>query len=617
MGMWSPAPAARGRTNGDGGYVLLRPRLSSVLLLGLLSIASSSLTGGSSHHAATQLGANGGSTSGHWSGYVLHGGQGKFTSITGQWQVPTIAASAQVSDLSTWIGIGGYSTADPQLIQIGTEENATAGAPVDYAFYERVTPKPGSQIHLFKVNPGDTVSAGIKRESSGWSLAIEDITTGARPTPAIPNRSFSGLLTTAEWIDEAPLGQSGVTSLADFGVMTFAQLTVNGNSSHLTSSERLVMIYQGRQLSTPSLSNRQGNAFTVAYGEHTPQPPPSGFSFDPLEWHVASLLPFNDGYLAGASCVSADDCWAVGGFAEDGPNSDLVHYNGRTWQFYPSPIIPTSVETNILESVACTGPNSCWAVGEANDQALLEHYNGTAWSVVSSPSVSGAGGLDGIACTSSTDCWAVGGSPTQPVIVRLVDGTWMAAASPPEPSGSGLDAIACFSPSNCWAVGEGGGSSLAPPPLIEHWNGTTWATVVSPSVTATADYDTGLTSISCPAANDCWAAGDGIVQVLHYSDGHWTAVDAPLSDSSAVPTSVACTSQADCWAVGGNQLLHLVGATWQVVSSPSSMQAGAFSAISCYSASECWALGSQPNGNDVGVPSFIETNYQPTASSKR
>ena len=39
---------------------------------------------------------------------------------------------------------------------------------------------------------------------------------------------------------------------------------------------------------------------------------------------------------------------------------------------------------------------------------LTEHWNGTAWSIVTSPNASQGNVLSGVTCTSASDCWAVG-----------------------------------------------------------------------------------------------------------------------------------------------------------------------------------------------------------------
>ena len=48
--------------------------------------------------------------------------------------------------------------------------------------------------------------------------------------------------------------------------------------------------------------------------------------------------------------------------------------------------------------------------------------------------------------------------------------------------------------------------------LVEHWNGSTWSTVASPTPGGVAGAL--LTAVSCPSASACWAVG-------LTTDGQW------------------------------------------------------------------------------------------------
>jgi hypothetical protein len=74
--------------------------------------------------------------------------------------------------------------------------------------------------------------------------------------------------------------------------------------------------------------------------------------------------------------------------------------------------IPT---INYLGAVAAVSATDAWAVGDYNQggsvigQTLIEHWNGTAWSVASSPNGgSNANELHGVAAAVANDVWAVG-----------------------------------------------------------------------------------------------------------------------------------------------------------------------------------------------------------------
>ena len=79
--------------------------------------------------------------------------------------------------------------------------------------------------------------------------------------------------------------------------------------------------------------------------------------------------------------------WAVGAFRNDRPEAGWVA--GDTWH-WTHPIDPGLEEDQFL-GVAAAPDGTVWAVGKhqdgANYQPLIERYDGTAWSVVASPTV--------------------------------------------------------------------------------------------------------------------------------------------------------------------------------------------------------------------------------------
>jgi hypothetical protein len=58
------------------------------------------------------------------------------------------------------------------------------------------------------------------------------------------------------------------------------------------------------------------------------------------------------------------------------------------------------------------GPSDAWAVGEANNQTLIVHWDGVAWSRVPSPNGLGfSSGLSGVVAVSPNDAGS-SGTPT-------------------------------------------------------------------------------------------------------------------------------------------------------------------------------------------------------------
>jgi len=251
--------------------------------------------------------------------------------------------------------------------------------------------------------------------------------------------------------------------------------------------------------------------------------------------------------LAAVTCVTGDDCWAVGGYGSQtivqtpgNPNATEIvvshplveHYDGTGWTTLT---VAAPAGNSALSAVTCVSAANCWAVGqEYGGGVLIEQYSGGAWAAVSSPQITGnpGGTLSAITCATADDCWAVGSegppetatAPTQQSLaLHYTGGDWTVVPSPDITSanGGGLAGIACVSPDDCWAVGTANGPLWdligTPPPgevqaVIEHWTGSSWATVPSPQA---GGEGSGLAGISCaPSTGDCYAVGDSLFLTL-------------------------------------------------------------------------------------------------------
>jgi hypothetical protein len=125
----------------------------------------------------------------------------------------------------------------------------------------------------------------------------------------------------------------------------------------------------------------------------------------------------------------------------------VEQYNGTTWSVVSSPDQTTGTDNELL-GVSADSPSDVWAVGYYNSgtqsapvyQTLVEQYNGTTWSVVSSPDTSSdqANVLEQVAVASGSDLWAVGSdevsSGSSTVSQTLVEGTPTASTTDLSPS---------------------------------------------------------------------------------------------------------------------------------------------------------------------------------------
>src|SRR4029079_8490556 len=225
-------------------------------------------------------------------------------------------------------------------------------------------------------------------------------------------------------------------------------------------------------------------------------------------------------FLQDVACPSATACTAVGYYTTSAGVAQALaeNWNGRTWTLQSTPT-PSGATPSALSGVSCTSASACTATGYYTtsagvDQTLAETWNGTTWTVQSTPTPSGAtsSALSEVSCTSAAACTATGYYTTSAganqTLAENWNGTTWAIQSTPTPSGatsSGLSGVSCTSASACTSVGWSGVSPGAYETLAETWNGTTWAIQSTPNRTAaTSSY---LFGVSCTSASACIATG--------------------------------------------------------------------------------------------------------------
>jgi len=235
-----------------------------------------------------------------------------------------------------------------------------------------------------------------------------------------------------------------------------------------------------------------------------------GFTSKSSPVSAPSPSGFTTTFLQAITCTSATNCWAAGSSSGSSSFATLIErWNGSKWSIVSSPS-PSTARPDVLSGVACGSASQCWAVGYwfpgSFSGSLTEKWNGSKWSVLTTPNTS-SGELAGDGCTSSSACLAVGIGDNLLVIAQHWNGTKWAATTPVSPSGassSELNAVACTGAPACESVGTYSASG-ANPTLGEGWNGSKWTLQAMPSISGSI-FAT-LEGISCPKSGDCWAAG--------------------------------------------------------------------------------------------------------------
>jgi len=320
----------------------------------------------------------------------------------------------------------------------------------------------------------------------------------------------------------------------------------------------------------------------------------------------------------GVSLASPADGWAVGTFDDKNAMAHplVEHWTGTTWTRGQAPQ-PAGRDAQ-LAGVDELSPSDVWAVGDSegdggvtSDLPLIEHWNGTSWSMSGGTSLpAGASGqLNAVGGSGPDDLWAAGltlsaDQSTESLLLEHFNGTqWQNVPFPSQDSAcdSGLSdcfldptAVAASAPGDAWLAGNVSQPN-ATQHLLAHWNGTSWQLATAPCLegTATGACDpegtdlnelTGLTVLS-PA--DAWASGSEgnvggqnfhIPYVLHWNGTTWLLAKIPnKGGEGSLLNAISAVSASDIWAVGQTQQLNgaiqtltaqFNGTAWTVVASP-------------------------------------------------
>jgi hypothetical protein len=320
------------------------------------------------------------------------------------------------------------------------------------------------------------------------------------------------------------------------------------------------------------------------------------------------------GFLNDAACITATDCWAFG--QTSAQHAVAEHWDGSAWAMV-SVASPHGASSTYLPSVSCTSRTNCWAVGQyqqstGRQAAYAEHWDGTAWSPVAVPAPAGSAIslLNSVSCAGKASCWAVGtGSPTT-FMERWNGHAWTVVRSRGLGGGANPERVACPSATDCWLSGlriRGGSSSGT---LVGHWTASGWAAVPTPTSHIPADS---LLGISCHAAA-CMAVGsrgNSSPLAQRWNGSAWTVTS--TGSVRAVLYAVSCASPGSCMAVGGTNggngrvfTERWTGARWHVVpaSSPAGGGLASLVGVACVSAADCWGVGGYLRG--PGSHSLIE-----------
>ncbi len=349
--------------------------------------------------------------------------------------------------------------------------------------------------------------------------------------------------------------------------------------------------------------------------------------------------------LNSVSCTAANECSAVGSYVNSsGTTTTLAErWNGTSWSIQSTPN-PEGASTSSLNGISCASSTACTAVGsstklgahgESITTTLAERWNGTSWSIQSTPNPTGSlPRLTSVSCTS--ECTAVGayknGSGVDVTLAERWNGTSWSIQTTPSPEGastSNLNGVSCTSSTACTAVGNStkavGHEESITTTLAERWNGTSWSIQSTPNPSGNAPA---LEGVSCVSTTECIAIGQYSssgekVLAERWNGTSWSlqTISNPEGASIAYLIGISCTSSSSCTAVGytGEAQEHTStvktlaerwnGTSWEVQTSPNpeggSPTRSLFVGASCKSATVCTAVGNYQNSSGI-VASLAE-----------
>jgi hypothetical protein len=308
------------------------------------------------------------------------------------------------------------------------------------------------------------------------------------------------------------------------------------------------------------------------------------------------------------SCVSSSFCMAVAG--EPVATGSAI-WNGSSWTSQPIQA-PSGATFTSLGAVSCSSAQECEAVGSFSTSVsttagpgLAEGWNGTSWTVQSTPNPAGAAlvNLNGVSCVAAGSCEAGGffvysaqSGNLLPVAQGWNGNSWVlqAAAAPPRATPNILNGVSCASATSCEAVGTAVDVLGNETGLAQAWDGTSWKIQPVPEpAQSSGGAKAIMNGVSCVSASFCEAvgfsaAGPGAA-AWDWDGTSWTAQPVPGPDALE---SVSCPSAAFCMAVadnGGTDTWD--GSTWSQSAAIPGSPFPTLGGVSCVSASFCEAIG--------------------------
>ncbi|MBB5895792.1 G1 family glutamic endopeptidase [Kutzneria kofuensis] len=185
-------------------------------------------------------------TNDHWSGYSAH--SSTYSTVSASWTEPSVDCRTG-GEVVFWVGLDGDG--NDNVEQTGTHVLCRNGRAVHTGWWETY-PCYNIIDYGHPVRAGDKIDATVTDNGNGtYRLYLRDETQGWTEQP--DKRACSGAGdVSAEVITETPIYPNGPSALANFGTVTYTNVSVNGRPLSTAGPQAINMVRHGRTIDTTS-----------------------------------------------------------------------------------------------------------------------------------------------------------------------------------------------------------------------------------------------------------------------------------------------------------------------------------------------------------------------------
>lgn len=276
--------------------------------------------------------------------------------------------------------------------------------------------------------------------------------------------------------------------------------------------------------------------------------------------------PDKQAMLEDIAVLGPNDAWAVGSYPQTFPHYTplLRRWNGHTWNKVTN--LPAAVAHADLTTISASSAGNVWISGSdyQHQRMFTLRWNGSHWSVISSAMAPNRYPAHLLA-RAANDVWrfaqAGNASDFKPDVRHYNGHAWSTVTSP----GVIVDASA-RSANDIWAVAQIKGKSTPTSSLVLHWNGHTWTKPAEPN-----GVDIEFQSINARSDSDVWVRGEhsnGSGNVfLHWNGQFWYALQ-PVPPEQYNDYGLVNDGQGGFWTTSPISFLHYTGGQWTKTAAP-------------------------------------------------